>query len=233
MDLKTVLKRLELLADPSVIANKEKRFGIIAKHSLGVYQKDIKLLAKEIGIDSELGEACFNSGVYEAKILCSKIVDPQSLTKSKINQWVGTFDNWEICDSFCMGLFAKNKHALSLAYQWTKSRHEFTKRAGFVLMACYGFNDKKSGNKIFKEFFPVMIREAKDERLYVYKAINWALRQVGKRNPDLHKQALVVANKILKINHPSAQWIAKDAIRQLSKAKVNILDYPREIYRPN
>ena len=107
MDLKTVLKRLQLLADPAVIANKERRFGITAKHSLGIYQKDIRLLAKEIGIDSELGERCFNSGIYEAKILCCKIVDPQSLTKSKMNQWVRTFDNWEICDSFSWAYLQK------------------------------------------------------------------------------------------------------------------------------
>jgi len=148
-----------------------------------------------------------------------------------MKKWVASFENWEICDSFCMGLFVKTEHALPLAYEWTKSKHEFTKRAGFVLMACYGFNDKHAKNKLFTEFFPIMIREAQDQRIYVYKAINWALRQVGKRNPDLHKHAIKVANKILKIDHPSAQWIAKDAIRQLTKSKVNILNYPRDIYK--
>jgi len=230
MDLKTVIKRLKQLGDRGVIQNKEKRFGIVANNALGVYQKDIKLLASEIGIDSKLAEQCFNTGIYEAKILCSKIHDPKDLSKSKLNQWVRSFENWEICDSFCMGLFAKNKHALPLAYDWTKRKHEFTKRAGFVIMACYGFNDKKASNTVFTQFFPVMIREAEDERIYVSKAINWALRQVGKRNPDLHTQAVSVANKILKIDHPSAQWIAKDALRQLNKSKINILNYPRELY---
>lgn len=231
MDLNTVLKKLQQLADPGVIKNKEKRFGIIATHSLGVYQKDIKILAKDIGINSELAVQCFDSGIYEAKILCSKIYDPNLLTKSRMNSWVRSFENWEICDSFCMGLFVKSKHALPKAYEWTKSKHEFTKRAGFVLMACYGFTDKKAANKVFKEFFPVMIREAEDERLYVRKAINWALRQVGKRNTDLHQEAIKVANKILKIEHPSAQWIAKDALRQLTKTNVSILNYPRWIYK--
>ncbi len=232
MDIKLVLKKLQKLSDPSIVETKKSRFGVTANNALGVYQKDIKLLAKEIGINSILAEQCFNTGIYEARILCSKIYDPELLTKTKMNQWVRSFENWEICDSFCMGLMVKSKHALPKAAEWTKSKHEFTKRAGFVLMACYGFSNKQAPNKIFKDFFPVMIREARDERLYVYKAINWALRQVGKRNPDLHREALKVANKILKIDHPSAQWIAKDAIRQLTKTKINILDYPRGIYRP-
>ncbi|MFV2061593.1 MAG: DNA alkylation repair protein [Gammaproteobacteria bacterium] len=230
MDLKTALKKLQQLADPAIISNKEQRFGIVANNAIGVYQKDIKLLAREIGIDSTLAELCFDSGIYEAKILCSKIHAPNALTKTKMNQWVRNFENWEICDSFCMGLFAKNKHALALADDWTTRKHEFTKRAGFVIMACYGFNHKNAPNSIFKKFFPVMIREAKDERVYVRKAINWALRQVGKRNPDLQAQAITVANKILKIDHPSAQWIAKDALRELNKPNVSILNYPRTIY---
>jgi 3-methyladenine DNA glycosylase AlkD len=230
MDIKTALNELHKLANSNVVNNKKKRFGIIANNAIGVYQKDIKLLAKQIGIDSKLAELCFDSGIYEAKILCSKIHDPELLTKSKMNKWVRSFENWEICDSFCMGLFVKNKHALTLANEWTTKRHEFTKRAGFVLMASYGFSHKKEPNTIFKQFFPVMIREAKDDRLYVRKAVNWALRQVGKRNPDLQAEAIKVANKILKINHPSAQWIAKDALRELTKTNISILNYPREIY---
>ena len=108
---------------------------------------------------------------------------------------------------------------------------EFEKRAGFTTMAAYGFANKKEDNKVFESFLPIIIREANDERLYVKKAVNWALRSIGKRNQDLRELAIQTAEEILKLDTKSAKWIAKDAIRELNLEKLNVLDYPRSIYR--
>ncbi|MGB7815049.1 MAG: DNA alkylation repair protein [Methylotenera sp.] len=232
MNLQQVLTRLHALADPEKISIKERKFGIKAKNSLGIYHKDLKVLSKEIGCNHSLALALFDTGIYEARILCSKIYDPESITEEQMNQWVKTFENWEICDSFCMGFFAKSKLGLTKAFEWSEYESEFIKRAGFVIMASYGFADKTSGNEVFEQFLPVIEREADDDRVYVKKAVNWALRNIGKRNVDLKKLALAAANRILATDSKSAKWIARDAIGELEKPDVNILDYPRITYRP-
>jgi len=121
--------------------------------------------------------------------------------------------------------------AIKKALEWSERNNEFEKRAGFVLMATYGFADKNAENKVFEQFFPILIKHANNERIYVKKAINWALRQIGKRNVDLQKKAIIIAKEILKQDSKSAKWIAKDALKELQGDKVNILDYPRSIYR--
>ena len=211
--------------------SRKKKYGINAEKSLGVYHKDLKVLAKEIGKDTELGIALFNTEIYEARILCSKICKPKEITENLMDTWVKTFTTWEICDSFCMELFKYNDLAVAKAFEWSLSSKEFEKRAGLVLMAVYGFADKKAENTVFESFFPVLIRESDDERIYVKKAVNWALRQIGKRNIDLRKKAIEVAEQIAKNDSKPAKWIAKDALRELNGEKLNVLDYPRHIYR--
>lgn len=232
MTLQQAILRLHALADPEKIATKEQKFGITAQNSLGIYQKDLKDIAKEIGCDNRLATELFDTGIYEARILCSKIYDPKCITEEQMDQWVRTFENWEICDSFCMGFFAKSKQGLAKAFEWSGNEHEFIKRAGFVIMAAYGFADKSAGNDVFEHFFPAIEREADDNRIYVKKSVNWALRNVGKRNVDLNKLAIVVAKRILANDSKSAKWIASNAIAELEKPDVTILDYPRPIYRP-
>ncbi len=189
------------------------------------------MIAKDIGQDNELALQLFDGGIYEGRLLCSKMFKPKDVTEQLMEKWVKTFENWEICDSFCMGLFAKSEFALAKILEWTKREPEFEKRAGFAILASYCMADKKSDNELFEQFFPIIKREANDERLYVKKAINWALRNIGKRNIDLNRKAIETANEILKFDSKSAQWIAKDAIRKLEGEKVNMLDYPRETYR--
>ncbi|MEQ1543943.1 DNA alkylation repair protein [Methyloglobulus sp.] len=232
MNLQQVITRLQALADPEKIVIKERKFGIKAQNSLGVYHKDLKDLTMEIGRDNNLAHALFETGIYEARILCSKIYDPMCITEGQMDQWVMTFENWEICDSFCMGFFTKSKHGLAKAFEWSENEHEFIKRAGFVIMAAYGFADKTSGNEVFEQFLPVIEREANDDRIYVKKAINWALRNVGKRNIDLNKKAILTAKRILVTDSKPAKWIATNAIAELEKPDVHILDYPRHIYSP-
>lgn len=233
MTKEKVLDRLEALSNPEKVAFKAKKFGVsTATKTLGIYQKDLKLLAKEIGKNTQLGVELFDTQIYEARILCSKICNPVEVTEEMMETWVVCFDTWEICDSFCMELFKYNDLAVEKAFEWSLSEEEFTKRAGLVLMAVYGFANKNADNTVFESFFPVLIREAHDERIYVKKAVNWALRQIGKRNIDLKEKAILVANEIGNLESKSAQWIAKDALRELKGEKLNVLDYPRAIYRP-
>ena len=231
MNYQEVISELQQLANPDKVAFKKAKFGVVADNSLGIYQKDLKELAKKIGTDSTLAVQLFDSGIYEARILCSKIFDPKELTNDLLERWVVTFENWEICDSFCMGLFAKSKFAVPKILEWSERETEFEKRAAFAILAAYCMADKKADNSVFIDFIPVIIRASNDDRLYVRKAVNWALRNIGKRNIDLHKEVLVTAKKIINLNTKSAKWIGSDAISQLTRAKVNILDYPRAIYR--
>lgn len=245
MDCQDVLQRLEDLASPDKVSYKASKFGISASNALGVYQKDLKVLAKETGYNNELALELFASGIYEARILCSKIFRPEDVSLKLMNEWTATFENWEICDSFCMALFSKNaasriaKHdhsALEQAFEWTENKKEFVKRAGFVVMAAYGLADKNAGNDLFESFYSPILKQSNDNRVYVKKAINWALRNIGKRNVDLNSSAIKTAKKILEqgivTSSKSAQWIAKDALREIAKGNIKFLDYPRDIYRP-
>jgi len=229
MRVSDVLAELERLGSPEVKAIKA-GFAITAEHSHGIFLKDIQLLAKRIGKDDGLALELFDTGVYEARVLCSKIYNPRNVTEELMEKWSATFENWEICDTFCMGFLGTTKFAVPKAFEWAEREGEFQKRAGFVLMVAYAFTDKKATNEVFQKFFPVMIRHANDERPYVMKGINWALRQVGKRNNDLYHEALETAQMILALNTKSARWIAKDAMRQLQSLKVSMKNYPRSEY---
>jgi 3-methyladenine DNA glycosylase AlkD len=231
MILEEIIKRLEDLGNPEKVLFKSKKFGITPENSLGIYHKDLKTLAKEIGTNTDLGIQLFETGIYEARILCSKICKPNEVTEQMMDDWVKTFSTWEICDSFCMQLFKYNELAIQKAFEWSLADEEFVKRAGLVLMAVYGFADKNADNTVFESFFPVLIREAIDERIYVKKAVNWALRQIGKRNIDLKQRAIETAEIIATKNTKSAMWIAKDALHELKGERLNVLDYPRHIYR--
>jgi 3-methyladenine DNA glycosylase AlkD len=232
MSLPDILQKLQALANPEKVAFKEKKFGVIARNSLGIYHGDLKEIAKEIGNDNALAVALFDTEIYEARLLCSKIFNPKDLSEALMEQWVITFDTWEICDSFAMGLFSKSPFALKKISEWSIRSPEFEKRAAFATMASYCMADKKAPNGVFEAFLPLIRREATDERLYVKKAVNWALRSIGKRNIDLNAKAIALAEEISEMENSTAQWIAKDALRELRSENVNILDYPRAIYRP-
>ena len=226
-----IIECLYDLGDAETVAFKEKKFGIVANNTLGIYHKELKMIAKEIGLNNDLAIQLFDSGIYEGRLLCSKIFKPKDVTEALMEKWVKTFENWEICDSFSMGLFAKSKFAQTKIVEWTKRKPEFEKRAGFAVMAAYCMADKKADNELFNSFFPIIKREANDDRLYVKKAVNWALRNIGKRNIDLNRDAIEVAHEILTFESASAKWIAKDALKELEKDNIRISDYPRDIYR--
>ncbi len=229
MDLKEILSELKKLGNPKVKKTKE-NFAIAVKNSYGIFLKDLNVLAKKIGKNDKLAIQLFDSGVYEARLLTSMLFNPKNLTEALMEKWVKVFDNWEICDTFCMNIFGKSSFAVKKAFEWSERKPEFQKRAGFVCMVQYAFTNKEAPNTEIQKFFPIMIIEATDERTYVMKGINWALRQVGKRNIDLHKEAIKVAEKILALNTKSAKWIATDALRQLKSKKVSMKNYPKKIY---
>ncbi|MFA9374447.1 MAG: DNA alkylation repair protein, partial [Poseidonibacter sp.] len=215
MILEDILDELNKLSNPKKVIFKENKFGIISNNSLGIYHKDLKELAKRIGQNNQLALQLFDTEIYEARILCSKIYNPNDITEELMEKWVKTFENWEICDSFCMGFFAKSKYALQKTEEWSKTEDEFIKRASFTIMASYGFANKNTSNKIFERFLEIIEREVNDDRIYVRKAVNWALRNIGKRNIDLHRKAISSTNRILQNKNKSAQWIAKNALKEL------------------
>ena len=233
MKIEAVIKKLEGLADSEKVRFKREKFGIVSNDSLGIYHQDLKKISKELGENNELAIQLFETGIYEARILCSKVFKPADITEELMERWVKTFENWEICDSFCMGLFAKCAFSRKKILEWTLRESELEKRAGFVIIAAYCMADKNADNEVFKQFLPLIEREARDERLYVKKAVNWALRNIGKRNIDLNIEAIIVAKRLAALESKSAKWIGRNALSEISKSTVNVLDYPRSIYRNN
>jgi len=233
MQINTILKNLNALADPAVVIAKQKKFGIVAENALGIYHKELKEIAKELPKDAILAAELFDTGIYEARLLCSKIFPPKQLTKTLMEKWVVTFDNWEICDSFCMAVFAKGPSELShqKIIEWSERDAEFEKRAAFATLAALTMADKKSGNEVFEPYFDFIQESSTDERVYVKKAVNWALRQMGKRNIDLKDIALKKSKLLADSESRAAQWIGKNALTELTKSNVRIADYPRSIYR--
>lgn len=231
MTYQEVIDELHALANAEKVQFKKEKFGIIAKDSLGIYHADLKILAQKIGRNNELALRLFDSGIFEGRLLCSKVFQPKDVTEALMETWLVTFENWEMCDSFSMGLFSKSPFAVKKIIEWSTREREFEKRAAFATLSSYCMADKKSGNELFLSFLPIIERESKDERLYVKKAVNWALRSIGKRNIDLNIAAIQASEKLLKKDSKAAKWIAKDALRELKKDGVKILDYPRAIYR--
>lgn len=219
MKCKDVLKKLKSLSNPKAVAGMA-RFGINPKNTYGVSIPHLRKIAKETGIDHNLARQLWSSGVHEAKILASMIDDKTLVNNNQMEEWVKDFDSWDVCDQVCMNLFSKNKFANQKAIEWSKRKEEFVKRAGFALMACLAWPGKKADEKQLEKFFPIIKKESLDSRNFVKKAVNWALRQIGKQNLKLNKKAIKLAKEIQKIDSKSAQWIANDALRELESKAV-------------
>lgn len=217
----TVSEIIKHLKKNSNLRDREgmKRFGIDVKYALGVKIPVLRALAKKIGKDHKLAVGLWKTKIHEARILASMVDEPKKVSESQMEQWVKCFNSWDICDQVCMNLFDKTEFAWEKTKEWPKRKEEFVKRAGFALMACLAWHDKKSSDKKFIEFFPIIKKHTDDDRNFVKKAVNWALRQAGKKNNNLKKHALKTAEQILsaglRSGSKSAQWIAKDAIREL------------------
>ncbi|MFH1639153.1 MAG: DNA alkylation repair protein [Chloroflexota bacterium] len=215
MDCSEIIDRLKALSRPENIAGMA-RFGINPENTYGVSIPNLRGLARETGKNHALAQELWDSGIHEARILAGMIDDPKLVELKQMEAWVKDFDSWDVCDQVCLNLFAKTSFACDRAAAWSRRDEEFVRRAGFVVMACLAVGNKKADNSIFAGFLPLIKTAATDERNYVKKAVNWALRQIGKRNLTLNRMALEKAGEIQEIRSKSARWIAADAIRELT-----------------
>jgi len=194
------------------------RFGIRFDKAYGCNIPFLRKLAKQFKKDHSLAKSLWATGIHEARIMAFLIDDPKEVTEPQMERWVRDLNSWDICDGLCSNLFRKTEWAYAKAKEWSGRNEEFVKRAGFVMMAVLAVHDKTADNKTFIEFLDIIEKESRDERNFVKKAVNWALRQIGKRNDVLHKKAIEYASRIELQHSRSAKWIAKDAIREFQSA---------------
>lgn len=210
-----VMQRLKSLSDPEAVKGMA-RFGINPENTYGVSVPNLRKLAKEVGRDHALAQELWASGVHEARILASMVDEPKLVTEEQMEAWVRDFDSWDVCDQVCMNLFEKVPVAWCKVSEWSQREEEFVKRTAFALLACFAWHDKGAADERFIELMPVIVSGASDERNFVRKAVNWALRNIGKRNPNLNKAAIATAREIQGIDSKAARWIAADALRELT-----------------
>ncbi len=215
MQLADVQTRLIELGEPARVAGMA-HFGLSSARAYGVAVPDLRALAREIGRDHALAQELWSTGFFEARLLAAMIADPALTTDALLETWVLDFDNWAVCDGTCGDLFAYTPFAYDKAIAWSARGEEFVKRAGFVLMARLALTDKKAPDAAFEAFLVIVQRESGDPRDMVRKAVNWALRQVGKRNLALNARAIDTATSIQASATRSAHWIASDALRELN-----------------
>jgi 3-methyladenine DNA glycosylase AlkD len=219
MRLSEVIDELERLGDPAIVEGM-KRFGVPTEHALGISAPQLRSLAKRIGQDQELSLKLWKTGILEARAIAALIGDPNEVTWRQMGKWVKDFDSWAVCDACCGILFVRTPYALRAAFQWCRSGKEFVKRAGFVMMAEAAIHLKSLDDREFLPMLKEIRRGAVDERNFVRKAVNWALRQIGKRNSRLNRLCIGEAKRIQAGSSRSARWIANDALRELQSAPV-------------
>jgi 3-methyladenine DNA glycosylase AlkD len=219
LQLKDVIAELKSIGDPESAAGMAK-YGIKSDRALGISIPKLQGLAKKIGKNRILAERLWSSAIHEARILACMIEDPQLMTEAQLERWVKEFNSWDLCDQCCNRLISKTVFAWEKAIAWSQRPEEFVKRAGFVMMAVLAVHDKKAADKQFDAFFKHIKAAASDERNFVKKAVNWALRQIGKRNTSLNKKAITVAEEIRQFESKAARWVAGDALRELRSENV-------------
>ena len=219
MTFNQVLKRLKSKSDPAAVRGMA-RFGITAAKAYGWSAPALKKFAREIGKDHDLAMRLWSTGILEARALAGLIDEKEKVAEGQMEDWVKDFDSWGVCDGTCLNLFRYTPFAYKKCREWSERQEEFVKRAAFALMACLVVSDKAANDRAFLDFLPLIKREAGDERNYVKKAVNWALRQIGKRNWRLNRVAIKAALEIRGWGSPTARWIASDALRELESPAV-------------
>lgn len=219
MDPDDVLARLRSMGSSR---NREgmARFGINVESAVGVSVADLRKVARELGRDHRLAAGLWKSGIHEACILAALIDEPDKVTPTQMERWVRAFDSWDLCDLVCANLFDRTPFAYGKAVEWAGRDEEFVKRAGFALMAALAWHDKEADDEALAAFLPTIEREADDDRNFVKKAVNWALRQIGKRSRRLNEAAVASAERIASRDSRAARWIARDALRELRSEAV-------------
>jgi len=195
------------------------RFGINPSGTLGISIVDLRKLARDLGADHALAQRLWASGIHEARILASFIDDPRLVTAAQMDRWVAAFDSWDVCDQVC-ALFEQTRWARTKITAWAGDDREFVKRAAFAMIAGLAVHDRALHNRDFETFFRLIKRAATDDRNFVRKAVNWALRSIGKRNRVLNRRAVAVAQALSRLDSSPARWVATDALRELTSKKV-------------
>lgn len=219
MKFEDIIKELESLSSPEDVEGMA-RFGITPEKTYAVRIPELRRIAKVAGKNHQLALELWEADYRETRILACMVEDPKTMTEEQMNKWASEFDYWEICDQCCMKLFRMTPFAYKKIFEWSQREEEFAKRAAFTLIAVLAVHDKDAADGKFEQFFPLIIRESTDNRNYVKKAVNWALRHIGKRNLKLNRKAIKIAKKIDKMDSKSAKWIAKDALRELESDKI-------------
>jgi len=213
------LKRLKSMSNPKAVKSMA-RYGMTAEKRLGISVPEMRKLAKETGKDHIHALELWKTGIPEARILAAMIDEPEMLTEKQMEEWVKDINSWDVCDQVCMNLFERTPLAWKKIFDWFEREEEFVKRTAFALIACLAWHNKEAEDEKFIKLLPVIKRGATDERNIVKKAVNWALRNIGKRNLNLNKEAIETAKEIQKIDSKGANWIARDAIRELTSEKI-------------
>lgn len=213
-----ILKKLKAHKNPANIAGMA-RFGIATDKAFGIKHPELKKIARDYRKDHELAQELWASGYHEARLLALDIDDPKQVTEAQAEAWVKDINSWDICDGFAGNLIDKTPFAYKKAIEWAHRDAEFVRRAGFALMAWLPVHDKKASEDKFDPFFLLILLYATDERNFVKKAVNWALRQLGKRSLTLNRRAIKTAQQIAKVDSKAARWVAKDALKELTSEK--------------
>ena len=200
------------------------KFGINPEFALGIRIPVIRKLSKEIGKNHPLALQLWEAKYHEGRILASMISDPKETTPDLADSWIKDFNSWDLCDQTCMNLFEKLPFAWEKTVEWCSREPEFEKRTGYVMIARLAVSDKKTPDEKYEIFFPLLIKAATDPRNFVKKAVNWAIRQIGKRSLYLNKKMIALSRQLSLTDNKTARWIAADAIRELEgKAVQNML----------
>ncbi len=210
-----VLRLLRAQARPDQLPGMA-RFGIRVDRALGISMPVLRRLAKQIGRDPALAEALWSTGILEARIVASLVADAASFPVERMDAWTAEFDCWALCDQVCKNLYGRSPHAWELIRRWARDRREFVRRAGFVMMAELAVHDRRAPDARFLHLLPIIVRHAGDDRNFVKKAVNWALRQIGKRNGILGDAALELAQRLADSDSHSARWVGRDALRDIA-----------------
>ena len=205
MEVKQVVDRLRSIGDPKAVEGMA-RFGIQSSNSFGVSVPKLRTLARELGHDHHLSLQLWGTGLHDARLLATMIDDPRQVTIPQMEKWVRDFDSWDVVDGCCGNLFDKTPFAVARAKEWCRRE--------------LAVHDKNAKDQVFLDFLPMIIDGAGDKRNSVKKAVNWSLRQIGKRNLKLNKAAVSTALKIQKMESGSAKWVASDALRELKSTQV-------------
>jgi len=219
MTYEEIIRKLEVLSDPKSLAGMA-RFGITPAHAYGVKIPPLRKIAKEAGRNHALAKKLWAKDTRETRILAAMIDEPGKVTEKQMERWVREFDYWEICDQVIMNLFDRTPFTWKKAVEWPEREEEYVKRAGFALIARLAWTDKKATDKDFEKLFSLIKKYSVDSRSMVKKAVNWALRQIGKRNKSLNRKAIAMAKEISKLDSKAAKWVASDALRELQSEAV-------------